>query len=614
MHAPYSPLDIGRGTFNPDGMASDKPNTAWEKARSEIRDGKLSILMPARNLGASIADNVETVAGLLENEVPYEIVVVDDGSTDSTHAECVRVSNSRPHVKALRIAENVGKGAALRHAFSVATGSHVAFLDADLDLPPGQLSTFLDRMQDTNADVVIGSKMHPESQLDYPFARRVISSTYFFLVKALFGLPIHDTQTGIKLFRRSVLDWVFPRMLVKRYAFDLEILVLAHMQGHTIVEAPVVLDFHSNSSLVRARSIRTVMNDTLAIFYRARVLKYYHAIPDLALPQPSRLVSIIIAYPEPTPNLDEALAAIATQDYEQYEVLLLPDEASGRYSNYDRVREIPTGPVRPAEKRNIGIEAASGSIIAFLDDDAFPVADWLTRALEHFSRPKVIALGGPGCTPSNDSYMARVGGLVYANPLVSGTYRYRYVSERVRDVDDYPSCNLFVRTDALRELGGFRTDYWPGEDTYLCMELVHTLKGRIVYEPWAIVYHHRRPLFLAHLRQIGRYALHRGYFARHFPLTSRRVGYMVPSLFVVGLLAGFGLSFVHPFFKWMYICAVVVYLLITFLLSGIRRPHTWILVWLGVISTHLVYGTRFLVGWFTRRLPSQVEAFDHSSE
>ena len=595
-------------------MANPHPSPAWEKARREVGDGKLSVLMPARNLGPSIAENLSTVARLLENELAFEIIVVDDGSTDSTYAECERVAGERSQVRALHISENVGKGAALRHAFSVSTGSHIVFLDADLDLPPGQLSTFFDRMQDTDADVVIGSKMHPESQLDYPLARRVISSTYFLLVKVLFGLPIHDTQTGIKLFRRAVLDWVFPRMLVKRYAVDLEILVMAHLRDHVIAEAPVVLKFQGGSGFVGPRAIRSVMNDTLAIFYRARLIKYYQAIPDLAMPQPSRLVSIVIAYPAPTPNLDEALAGIAAQDYEQYEVILLPDDASGQYSHDKKIREIPTGPVRPAEKRNIGIAAANGSIVAFLDDDAFPVADWLTRALEHFSRPNVVALGGPGCTPGNDSYLAKVGGLVYANPLVSGSYRYRYMSERVREVDDYPSCNLFVRTDALRELGGFRTEYWPGEDTYLCMELVHTLKGRIVYEPWAIVYHHRRPLFMPHLRQIGRYALHRGYFARHFPLTSRRIGYMLPSIFVVGLVAGLGLSFMHPLFERLYICAVSLYLVVTFLCSGIRRPRTWILVWLGVICTHIVYGTRFLMGWFTRSLPSQVQDFDHSAE
>ena len=107
-----------------------------------------------------------------------------------------------------------------------------------------------------------------------------------------------------------------------------------------------------------------------------------------------------------------------------------------------------------------------------------------------------------------------------------------------RDVDDYPSCNLLVRADVLRAINGYRTDFWPGEDTLLCEDIVYGQGKRLVYDPWAIVYHHRRRLFGPHLRQLGRYAFHRGYFVKKSPKTSFKLSYFIPSLFVLGLVAG----------------------------------------------------------------------------
>jgi cellulose synthase/poly-beta-1,6-N-acetylglucosamine synthase-like glycosyltransferase len=181
-------------------------------------------------------------------------------------------------------------------------------------------------------------------------------------------------------------------------------------------------------------------------------------------------------------------------------------------------------------------------------------------------------------------------------------------------VDDYPSCNLLVRTSALRTLGGFRTDYWPGEDTLLCMDLVHSLGGRIVYEPRVLVYHHRRPLFLPHLRQVGRYALHRGFFARRFPATSRRIGYLIPSLFVLGLVAGAPMAVWNQTLRLLYLSAVSLYALATLLNCIDRHPGRWLLTWFGMIATHLVYGTRFLQGLVFGATPSTVQRFDHPSE
>ena len=585
----------------------------WQSAIRLVGDGLLSIVMPAHNLGPTIAENVNRVRRAVPQELPLEIVVVDDGSVDETRAELERITGTVPELRPVFLRQNAGKGWALKQGFEASRGSHILLLDADLDLPPEQTANFFAVMQRETADVVIGSKRHPDSQLNYPWHRHLTSIVYYGLVKLLIGLPIHDTQTGMKLFRREALACAIPRMLVKRFAFDLELLSIIHERGFRIAEAPVRLEFQSRFGCVRPRSVKQVMMDTLAIFYRLRILRYYQTLRDTRIPDPPPLVSVVVAYPAPTAYLDECLAGIRAQGYSPYEIILLPDEPSNTDWGPD-TREIPTGRVRPAEKRNVGIREARGTVLAFIDDDASPTERWIEQAVAYFSHDDVAGVGGPATTPRDDPILAKLSGRVLANPLISGQYRCRYTPTRVMEVEDFPSCNLFVRTDAARRIGGFRPDYWPGEDTIFCMEVVKTLGKQIVYDPRVHVYHHRRGLYLPHLRQVGRYALHRGYFARKFPATSRKVSYMLPSLFVLGLVAGGVLALFCPLLRGIYLSAILFYATITFVSCASLQLALWIPTWVGVVLTHLVYGTRFLVGLLSPRMPGEARAFDHPSE
>lgn len=237
----------------------------------------LSILMPAYNEANSIAANVcETVETMRALGIDFEIVVIDDGSMDGTDAAASSALRAWPeHVRVVRCTRNEGKGNALVCGAWYSKGDYVAFLDADMDLHPEQLESFFAIMNARAADVVIGSKFHPDSKVDYPFRRRIYSFFYYLLVRALFGLPVRDTQTGIKLFKRSVLERVLPRVLVKRFAFDLELLANVHHFGYRIVEAPVILNFQRVGSRLRLPAVWNVFLDTLAIFYRMRILHYY---------------------------------------------------------------------------------------------------------------------------------------------------------------------------------------------------------------------------------------------------------------------------------------------------------------------------------------------------
>ena len=235
---------------------------------------KLSIVIPAYNeapfISKAISETREAMSNLGLN---YEIVVIDDGSKDHTFEESSK--HITGNVKVIRYEENGGKGKALRYGFNHVSGDLVTFLDADLDLHPAQISTFLDYMEKNDADVVIGSKRHPLSKLNYPWDRKFLSSGYNMLTRALFGLDIKDTQAGIKLFKKEVLDEVLPKILVKRYAFDLEVLVNADRLGYKTVEAPIDLDFQRVVGRIRLRDITRIAMDTAAIFYRLKFSKYY---------------------------------------------------------------------------------------------------------------------------------------------------------------------------------------------------------------------------------------------------------------------------------------------------------------------------------------------------
>lgn len=315
--------------------------------------------------------------------------------------------------------------------------------------------------------------------------------------------------------------------------------------------------------------------------------------------------SIIVPAKELNDNLKECISHCLNLDYPDYEILVLPDEAFSLETS-ERVKIIPTGRIGPSEKRDMAIVRSKGEILAFLDDDAFPRRDWLKNAIRDFEDLEVAAVGGPAVTPENNSIRQKASGLVYSSYLASGGNVYRYIPKKRREVDDYPSCNFIVRKSAMRELGGFKSKFWPGEDTAICLRITKALNKKIIYDPEVLVYHHRRNLFIPHLKQVRNYALHRGYFAKRFPETSLRLSYFLPSLFVIGLVVGAIFALAFPLLRVTYFSIVGLYLFLTFL-SGLRHKNLR-LVWLifsGIILTHLCYGVWFIKGLFSRRLEEE---------
>ncbi len=233
----------------------------------------VSVIMPAYKKRNVITEAIGRVDKSLAG-ISHEIIVVDDGSTDGTFQQALNIHAKS--VRVLRYEKNGGKGNALKYGSFFAKGKLVAFVDADLDLNPDRLPKFIEAIKNKDADIAVGSKRCPESVVDYPWYRKILSSAYYYLFARLFfGLNVKDTQVGMKVFKRRALLKVLRRILCKRYAFDMELLVNANHLGYKIIEVPVQLDYKFSGTGINLRAIWNMFVDTAAVFYRMRILRYY---------------------------------------------------------------------------------------------------------------------------------------------------------------------------------------------------------------------------------------------------------------------------------------------------------------------------------------------------
>lgn len=237
----------------------------------------LSVVVPAYKQEKTILQDVKNLDKVLSSfPYKYEIVIVVDGFLDNTFEIAKRITNKQ--VKVFGYKENMGKGFAIKYGFSKATGDIIGFIDAGLDLDPEEISIMLGIMQWNNADIVIGSKLHPDSKVNYPTNRKILSWGYRMIVKTLFRLNVKDTQVGLKFFRKNVAKDVFPRIIVKNFAFDIEVLAVAVKLGYSkIYETPIKLRFRqgsiTNSNFWKIAFSMFV--ETLAVFYRMNIIRYY---------------------------------------------------------------------------------------------------------------------------------------------------------------------------------------------------------------------------------------------------------------------------------------------------------------------------------------------------
>lgn len=248
--------------------------------RVEINKNLVSIIIPAYKQEKTIKKDVSRIYDTMsKTRWMFEIIVVVDGFVDKTLIEAKKVK--KDNILVVGYENNRGKGYAVRYGMARASGGIIAFIDSGMDINPNGISMILEHMEWYNADVIVGSKRHEASKINYPQIRRFYSWGYHTLIRFLFGLRLKDTQTGLKVFRREVLEKVLPRLMVKKFAFDVEILAVARKLGFKrIYEAPVDVNWDSsrtsfNAFLFLDGNIRRMLVDTFAIFYRMYILDFY---------------------------------------------------------------------------------------------------------------------------------------------------------------------------------------------------------------------------------------------------------------------------------------------------------------------------------------------------
>ncbi len=318
--------------------------------------------------------------------------------------------------------------------------------------------------------------------------------------------------------------------------------------------------------------------------------------------------SFIIPVKEINNYIREAVPNILKIERSDYEILIFPDRSNSE--NWPKTKQISSGPGGPAMKRSMAMNHAQGEILIFIDDDAYPKEDFLEKLDKSFKNSDLGAVAGPAITPKDDSFGQKLSGAVFLSGF-SGGCAERYVSVgKKKFVDDWPSVNLSVKKVDFENIGGFKSKYWPGEDTLMCLDLINTGK-KILYNPELIVFHHRRKGFLKHLKQVGAYGLHRGYFAKKFPKTSLKLKYFIPSLFLVFVVIGLIGSLISKLILNLYIFGWLVYLIgLVIAVWQIRKYEKDWKISFGVVpyilGTHLSYGYNFLKGLCVKNLTSKL--------
>lgn len=337
-------------------------------------------------------------------------------------------------------------------------------------------------------------------------------------------------------------------------------------------------------------------------------------------------ISVIIPVRELNNYLfSENFPAFQKQNYNQFEVIVLPNSKSTLdkelIKKYKWLRIIPTPHIsRPAEKRDIGAKHAKGTILAFIDDDAYPSSNWLEISAHYFNIINTESICGPGIIPQNVNIWEKIFNEILLSPIGSAQYRYRFTQDKPRFVDDYPSMNFLIKNDVFKKLGGFNSEYWPGEDSKLCEDLIYKYKGEIFYTPDVLTFHHRRNNLMGFLKQHANYGFHRGAFFSHGDRNSRRLSYLIPTFFVFYLfcliyLKLFNIEYGKPNIEYFILfIPLLIYLLLGIFLSTMSTLNTkslkiGLLIFPVLFLTHFTYGTMFTKG-FIKGLISKKQIYD----
>jgi hypothetical protein len=434
----------------------------------------LTAILPVYNGGEEIVDNVGVIRRALAEGLPgeeVEVIVVSDGSIDET-AEQLLAARGAAGFRVIHYDRNLGKGYAVKVGALASHGEWIALIDADLDLDPASVPLYLGVARREGLDFVIGSKRHTDSVVHYPRTRRIASWWYQQLNRLLFRLDVQDTQVGLKVFNRRVVDEVFPLLLVKQFAFDLELLAVSTALGFArIKEMPVRLEYRFTGSALGSITVFRALWDTAAVFYRLRVLHTYQRKRRLLGSRGPRaqehpLVSVIGDH-EAAEGLDYAPLELASSAQE-----------------------------------------ANGTLVAVLDAGVRPAGNWVSAAVPFFADPEVAAVVTPVLAPLRAPLRERVAAAVLESRLGVGSRRSSFFPGNLRTVVDHLAESVVVRRKDYLEAAGAGV----GDE-----ELVAWLawRGRrTIYTPDTSLSAAPTPLIRPHLASVVHHARARGRAAR----------------------------------------------------------------------------------------------------
>lgn len=234
----------------------------------------ISIIVPAYKAEAFIVPSlVEIDKVVRELSKTYELICVVDGVVDDTLKLAKSLAEINPHIRVLGYQKNRGKGYAVRFGMEKARGEVVGFIDAGLEIDPTSLKELIDIFKDKRADIVVGSKRHPKSKVEYPAFRHLISNIYYLFVKLLFSPGVSDTQAGVKIFKKKVLDGIIPKLQIDGFAFDIEMLVQAKVSGFgKVYEAPIKVSMVNSDKSSTINSWTKLLTASLRMFYDTALL------------------------------------------------------------------------------------------------------------------------------------------------------------------------------------------------------------------------------------------------------------------------------------------------------------------------------------------------------
>lgn len=241
----------------------------------------LSIIIPAYNESKRIGSTLENVTLYLQQaNLTFEIIVVNDGSTDETLSVLENLKTKIPELQIINNLENMGKGYSIQCGMLSAVGALRLFMDADNSVNISELRKFIPKINE-GYDVVVGSIGLGDAIVNENngYFRRPIGQFSKFITRLLVTPGIYDTQRGFKLFTRNATELIFPKLSVHRFGFDIELLVIARANNLKIKELPVEFN-NPKGSTVGVRSYIATFFELIKILIKKYSGEYKSSIDE----------------------------------------------------------------------------------------------------------------------------------------------------------------------------------------------------------------------------------------------------------------------------------------------------------------------------------------------